>query len=346
MRLSLRKPDDWHLHVRDGAALNAVVRHTARQFQRAVIMPNLVPPVVTVDQALAYRERVLAAANSGGAQFEPLMTLYLTEKTSVEDIRRAAGEATIIGAKLYPAGATTNSDAGVTSLAAIDDVLAVMEEEQFPLLVHGEVTASHVDVFDRESNFVSGVLDPLLRTRPMLRVVVEHVTTRDAVNFVRSAGDSVAATITPQHLLFDRNHLLVGGVKPHLYCLPVLKRASDREALIEAATSGESSFFLGTDSAPHARSTKENACGCAGCFSAPVAMELYAEAFDRAGAMDKLEAFASEYGARFYGRPLNTQNITLEKSPWTVPDVYPFGKETIVPLAAGETLAWRCVDHE
>jgi dihydroorotase len=338
--LHIRRPDDWHLHLRDGAALTAVLPHTAAQFARAIVMPNLKPPVTTVALASAYRERILAALPSG-AHFTPLMTLYLTDNTSPEEIQRARASGFVHGCKLYPAGATTNSDAGVTDIARITAALEAMTETGLPLLVHGEVTREQVDVFDREARFIDEVLSPLHARLPTLRIVFEHVTTAAAVQFVRACAQHVAATITPQHLLLNRNALFQGGIRPHHYCLPVLKRERDRQALLDAVAAGDPRFFLGTDSAPHARSTKENDCGCAGIYSAHAALELYAEAFEQIGALDRLEAFASEFGPRFYELPLNEERITLRREPWTVPQHYPFGDDVLVPLRAGQTLHWR-----
>ncbi|MBX3706032.1 MAG: dihydroorotase [Pseudomonadales bacterium] len=338
--LVLTRPDDWHLHVRDGDALRAVLPFTARQFGRAIIMPNLVPPVVTTAEALAYRERLLAAVPPG-LRFEPLMTLYLTDTTPPEEIVRARASGFVAGVKLYPAGATTNSDSGVTDIRRCDATLAEMARAGLPLLVHGEVTHDHVDIFDREAVFIEEVLRPLLARHPGLKVVFEHITTAEAAEFVIQAPEHVAATITAHHLLLNRNHLLVGGVRPHNYCLPVLKRERHRQALVAAATSGNPKFFLGTDSAPHARSTKENACGCAGTFSAPAAIELYALAFEAAGRLDRLEAFASHHGPDFYGLPRNRHTIMLRRESWRIPDSYPYLDETIVPFMAGETLTWR-----
>jgi dihydroorotase len=339
-RLTLRQPDDWHLHLRDGAALQSVLGHTAAQFARAIVMPNLKPPVTTTALAMAYRERILAARPAGSA-FEPLMTLYLTDRTDPAEISVAKASGIIHGCKLYPAGATTNSDAGVTDIRRIDATLEAMAAAGMPLLVHGEVTHSEVDVFDREARFIDLVLAPLRSRLPGLRIVFEHVTTAAAVQFVQAQAGGVAATITPQHLALNRNALFQGGIRPHLYCLPVLKRERDRTALLDAVTTGDARFFLGTDSAPHARSTKEAACGCAGIYSAHAALELYAAVFEESGALHRLEAFASEFGPRFYGLPLNTGTVTLQRSEWTVPDNYPFAGETIVPLHAGEKLHWR-----
>jgi dihydroorotase len=338
--LTLRQPDDWHLHLRDGAALQSVLAHTAAQFARAIVMPNLKPPVTTTAQAIAYRARILAARPAGNA-FEPLLTLYLTDRTDPSEISVTKASGIVHGCKLYPAGATTNSDAGVTDIRRIDAVLEAMADAGMPLLVHGEVTHNDVDVFDREARFIDSVLAPLRARLPRLRIVFEHVTTQAAVEFVRAQPQGVAATITPQHLALNRNALFQGGIRPHLYCLPVLKRERDRVALLDAVVAGDSRFFLGTDSAPHARSTKEAACGCAGIYSAHAALELYAEVFEQAGALQRLEGFASEFGPRFYGLPLNTGTITLQRSQWMVPASYPFAGETIVPLRAGETLGWR-----
>ncbi|MDQ2640206.1 MAG: dihydroorotase [Pseudomonadota bacterium] len=339
-RLTLRTPDDWHLHLRDGAQLAAVLPHTARQFRRAIVMPNLVPPVTTTARALAYRERILAALPAG-ARFEPLMTLYLTDRTGPGEIEKAKASGFVHGCKLYPAGATTNSDAGVTDIRRIDAVLEAMAGQDMPLLVHGEVTRPEVDVFDREARFIDDVLLPLRTRLPALRIVFEHVTTAAAVEFVRSQASGVGATITPQHLLMNRNALFQGGIRPHHYCLPVLKRERDRVALNEAIAAGDPRFFLGTDSAPHARNAKEHACGCAGIFSAPIALELYCEAFEAAGALPHLQAFASESGARFYGLPFNEGTVTLERGEWLVPDSYPYADQAIVPLRAGGALGWR-----
>ena len=341
MRLTLTRPDDWHLHLRDGEALRAVLPHSARQFARAIVMPNLRPPVTTVATAAAYRQRILAALPAG-MKFEPLMTLYLTDNTPGDEIRRAADSGFVKAVKLYPAGATTNSDAGVTDLAKCDAALAEMEKAGMPLLVHGEVTDPTVDIFDRENVFIDTVLKPLLARHPGLRVVFEHITTKDAAEFVASAGDNVAATITAHHLLYNRNAIFSGGVRPHYYCLPVLKRETHRAALLRAATSGSPRFFLGTDSAPHARHTKEASCGCAGCYTALSALELYAEAFESAGALDRLETFACFNGPDFYRLPRNADTVTLEKRPWVVPEELAYASgETLVPLRAGETLSWQ-----
>lgn len=340
--ITLIRPDDWHLHVRDGAALATVVPHTAARFGRALIMPNLRPPVTTTEQALAYRERILAAVP--GSSFEPLMSLYLTDNTDPDEIDRAKASGRIIAAKLYPAGATTNSDAGVTAIERIHPVLERMEARGLVLCVHGEVTAGDVDVFDRERAFIERVLSPLVRRFPGLRVVFEHITTAEAAQFVRAAGANVGATVTAHHLLLNRNAIFAGGIRPHHYCLPVLKRETHRQALVEAVTSGHARFFLGTDSAPHARSTKENACGCAGCYTAHAGIELYAEVFHAAGALEKLEAFASLNGPAFYGLPPNSDRITLARDAWTVPEAYDYlEQDPLVPLRAGEAIGWRMV---
>ncbi|MCK9284775.1 MAG: dihydroorotase [Rhodocyclaceae bacterium] len=338
--LTLTRPDDWHLHLRDGAAMRAVLPDTARRFGRAIVMPNLKPPVTTVALAAAYRERILEALPAG-LVFEPLMTLYLTDNTSPGEVDAAKASGFVHGIKLYPAGATTNSDVGVTDLAKCSAVLARMETLGVPLLVHGEVTDPAVDVFDREAAFIDTVLVPLLRDFPGLRVVLEHITTREGAQFVVAAGANVAATITAHHLLLNRNALFAGGIRPHHYCLPVLKRDLHRRALVAAATSGNPRFFLGTDSAPHARSAKEHACGCAGCYTAHAGIELYAEAFEAARALEKLEAFASFHGADFYGLPRNRQRITLLKQASQVPAALPYADgDALVPLRAGETVGW------
>lgn len=342
--LTLIRPDDWHLHLRDGETLNAVIADTARQFQRAIVMPNLRPPVTTAEQALEYRERILDAVTLAGLPsdaFTPLMTLYLTDNTSADEIRMAHGTGVIHAVKLYPAGATTNSDAGVTDLMGrCAEALEAMQEIGMPLLVHGEVTDPAVDVFDREAVFIERVMVPLRKAFPELKVVFEHITTKDGVDYVRDAEGPVAATITAHHLLYNRNAIFQGGLRPHWYCLPVLKREVHRKALLDAATSDSDRFFLGTDSAPHPRGLKEHACGCAGCYTALHAMELYATAFERAGRLDRLEAFASRNGPTFYGLPVNTGTLTLERKPFTIPQELPMGGDTLVPLAAGETLNW------
>jgi dihydroorotase len=343
MELTLTQPDDWHLHVRDGTVLASVVPHTARQFGRAIIMPNLQPPVTTTTQALAYRERILSAVPAG-VDFTPLMTLYLTDNTTPDDINEAQASGLVHAVKLYPAGATTHSDAGVTDISKTYAVLEVMEQQGMPLLVHAEVTDAGVDVFDREKAFIDQHLEPLTLRFPALKVVLEHVTTREGIDFVVHAADNVAATLTAHHLLLNRNAMFKGGLQPHAYCLPVLKRETHRQALLEAAISGMRKFFLGTDSAPHARNRKETACGCAGIYTAHAALELYARVFEEAGSLDRLEAFASHFGADFYGLPRNTATITLEKTAWQVPDSYPLGDSEVVPLFAGETLHWRVKD--
>jgi len=338
--LTLRRPDDWHLHLRDADALQAVLPYTSARFARAIVMPNLKPPVTTTALALAYRERILRALPPG-SRFEPLMTLYLTDRTDPAEVDRAKASGHVHGFKLYPAGATTNSEEGVTDIRRVDAVLARMSELGVVLQVHGEVTSPAVDVFDREARFIDNVLTALVERFPGLRIVFEHITTRVAAEFVRNARPGIAATITPQHLLMNRNALFTGGIRPHHYCLPVLKEEADRRALLDVIASGDPRFFLGTDSAPHARSAKEAACGCAGVFSAPAAIELYAEAFEAIGALGRLEGFASEFGADFYDLPRNEERITLIRESWEVPACYPFGKELIVPLRAGERIAWR-----
>jgi dihydroorotase len=338
--ISLRRPDDWHLHVRDGDFLRAVIGFTAERFGRAIIMPNLKPPVTTVELATAYRKRIMEALPKK-ARFEPLMTLYLTDRTDPSEVNRARTSGFIHGFKLYPAGATTNSDSGVTRMENIYGVLERMSEQGVVLQVHGEVTNNDVDVFDREARFIDEVLTPITDRFPKLKIVFEHITTREAVQFVRSARAGVAATLTPQHLLHNRNAIFNGGIRPHYYCLPVLKTEPDRIALVEAAISGDPRFFLGTDSAPHARHTKEVACGCAGIFSAHAGIELYAEAFEAAGALARLESFASDFGADFYGLPRNTGRIKLIKAPRDVPVHYPYGADELVPMRAGERIAWR-----
>ena len=342
-RITLIRPDDWHLHLRDGEHMRAVLPDTARRFARAIVMPNLRPPVTTTEAALAYRARIVTALPPG-ARFEPLMTLYLTDNTPPEEVRRAKASGIVHAVKYYPAGATTNSDSGVTDLARCHDVLAALAEHDMPLLVHGEVTDSEIDIFDRERVFIERVLAPLTQRFPRLKVVVEHITTREAAQFVLEAPRNIAATITAHHLLLNRNALFVGGVRPHHYCLPVIKREAHRAALVAAALSGNPKFFLGTDSAPHARHTKETSCGCAGIYTAHGAIELYAEVFAQADALDRLENFASRYGANFYGLPQNTGTITLERADVKVPDELRFGDETLVPFRAGEALRWRLLD--
>jgi dihydroorotase len=343
MRIELTRPDDWHLHLRDGAAMAAVLPDTARRFARAVVMPNLRPPVTTVEAAAAYRDRIVAALPRG-ASFTPLMTLYLTDETSAAEVGRAKSSGFVHALKYYPAGATTNSDSGVTDLRKVRPALAAMQDLGVPLLLHGEVTDADVDVFDRERVFVERHLASIVRDFPALRVVLEHVTTADAVDFVRGSGPNVAATITAHHLLWNRSELFRGGLRPHAFCLPVLKRERHRRALVQAATGDDPRFFLGTDSAPHARGRKESDCGCAGIYTAHAALELYAEVFEDAGRLDRLEAFGSHRGADFYGLPRNEGRIALERSAWRVPDRLPFGDGELVPMRAGEDLRWRLVD--
>lgn len=337
--LTLTRPDDWHIHFRDGAAMRSVLPDTARVFGRAIAMPNLKPPVVSVADAAAYRDRLRAAA--GSTAFDPLMTLYLTDNTQPDEIRRARASGFVHAVKYYPAGATTNSDSGVTGLAKAYQAIAAMEEVGMPLLLHGEVVDADVDVFDREAVFIERHLVRLMNDFPRLKIVLEHITTRQAVEFVAAAPANVAATITPHHLLYNRNALFHGGIRPHMFCLPVLKREQHRQALVAAAISGNPTFFLGTDSAPHAVGAKETACGCAGIYSAHAAIELYAEAFEEAGALDRLEAFASFYGADFYGLPRHADTITLRRESWTAPARLELGDETLIPLRAGETIRWR-----
>jgi len=339
--LTITRPDDWHLHVRDGAALNTVVPHTAAQFGRAIIMPNLKPPVTTAEQALAYKARIQAAVPAG-VEFEPLMTLYLTDNLPADEIARAK-DAGVVAAKLYPAGATTNSDAGVTDIRKTYKTLEAMQKAGMLLLVHGEVTSSDIDLFDREAVFIDTQLISLRRDFPELKIVFEHITTLEAAQYVADADRFTAASITAHHLLYNRNAIFTGGIRPHYYCLPVLKRETHRKALVQAATGGSPKFFLGTDSAPHPAHLKEHASGCAGCYTAHAAMELYAQAFDAAGALDKLEGFASFHGADFYGLPRNQGTITLKRESWTPPESYAFGETTLKPLAAGEALQWRLV---
>lgn len=340
--LTLRRPDDWHVHLRDGAALAAVLPHTARQFARAIVMPNLKPPVTTTALALAYRDRI-RAARPEGSDFEPLMTLYLTDNTAATELEIASRTESIVGCKLYPSGATTNSDSGVTDVRRLDEALAAMAQFGLVLQVHGEVTADSVDVFELERRFIDEILAPLVERYPTLKVVFEHITTAAAVDFVSRARAGVGATITPQHLLYNRNEMFRGGIRPHFYCLPILKTESDREALIAAATGDNPRFFLGTDSAPHARHTKENACGCAGMYSAHAALELYAEIFDSRGALSRFEAFASERGPDFYGLPRNETRIEMRRVEWQVPAEYNFGSDVVVPMRAGEKLRWIMV---
>ena len=341
--LTITRPDDWHLHLRDGEAMKSVLPDTARRFARAIVMPNLKPPVRTVADAAAYRDRILAALPAG-LKFQPLMTLYLTDHTSPEEIARVRASGFVHAVKYYPAGATTHSDAGVTSVERTYPALEAMEAHGVPLLVHGEVTDPEVDVFDREAVFIDRVLLPVIRRFPKLKVVLEHTTTRAGIEFVKGAPANVAATLTVHHLLYNRNAMFKGGIRPHYYCLPVLKRETHRRALVEAAISGNPKFFLGTDSAPHAQGAKESSCGCAGIYTAHAGIELYAEVFEEAGALDKLEGFASHYGADFYGLPRNTDRIALSKDAWMAPDSLAFGNERLVPLRAGESIRWRLAD--
>ena len=340
--LTLIQPDDWHLHLRDGDALATTVPAAARCFGRSIVMPNLVPPATTVDQARAYYQRILEHRPEG-SDWQPLMVLYLTDNTSPDDIRQAKASGLVFGCKYYPAGATTNSDSGVTDLRRMDDVFATMQEVGLVLQLHGEVTDDDVDIFDREAVFIERHLVHIAEQFPRLKMVFEHITTQQGVDFVRASSANVAATITPQHLLYNRNDMLVGGIRPHLFCLPILKRNRHQQALINAAVSGESKFFLGTDSAPHAQDTKENACGCAGCYSHHAALELYAEVFDQSGALDCLEAFASKNGADFYGLERNSKKVTLRREPWSLPTQIAFSNTQMVPLAAGEALNWQLV---
>ncbi len=340
--ITLTRPDDWHVHLRDGAVLADVVPHTARQFGRAIVMPNLKPPVTTTAMAAAYRDRILAAVPAV-MHFEPLMTLYLTDNTSADEIRRAVDSGFVKGVKLYPAGATTNSDAGVNDLKRCMGALEAMQAHGLPLLIHGEVTDADIDLFDREAVFIERVLQPLRKSLPGLRIVFEHITTKDAADYVRDADGEIGATITAHHLLYNRNAIFKGGIRPHYYCLPVLKRETHRQALMQAATSGNPRFFLGTDSAPHPKGSKEHACGCAGCYTALHAMELYAQAFEAAGALEKLEGFTSFYGADFYRLPRNADKITLQRTDWIIPDEVRMGDATLVPLDAGQALHWKFV---
>jgi len=340
MKITLTRPDDWHLHLRDGAAMASVASASARCFARAIIMPNLKPPITTVEQALAYRQRILAALPDG-TLFQPMMTLYLTDNTSPEEIEKLAQTPDMLAVKYYPAGATTNSDSGVTNMSKVWDVLKVMQEHDVPLLIHGEVTASSVDIFDREHIFIHHYLDSLLEAFPKLRVTLEHITTTEAVDYILAGEERLAASITAHHLLLNRNALFQGGVHPHHYCLPVLKRETHRQALLEAATSGNPRFFAGTDSAPHPRYAKECACGCAGIYTAPAALELYAEVFESLDALDKLEAFVSFHGADFYHLPRNKDTVSLEKRDWNLPEHFTFGDDVVVPLRAGETIHWQ-----
>lgn len=337
--LTITRPDDWHVHLRDGEVLKDTVRDISRYNGRALIMPNTIPPVTDTEMALAYKARIMAEKPS--EQFAPLMALYLTDNTTPDEIRKAKASGAVVAAKLYPAGATTNSDSGVTSAKNIYPVLEAMEEVGMLLLVHGEVTTHDVDIFDREKEFLDTVLAPIVNDFPNLKIVLEHITTADAANFVKNANENVAATITAHHLLYNRNHMLVGGIRPHFYCLPILKRGTHQQALIEAATSGSKKFFLGTDSAPHAKGKKEAACGCAGSYTAHAAVELYAEVFEQEGKLENLEAFASHNGPDFYGVPRNTDTITLEKEEWNVPETMPFGSDIVVPIRGGETVSWK-----
>ena len=343
-KITLTRPDDWHIHLRDGQALNETVQSVSRSFGRAIIMPNLIPPIIRADDAAAYKARIVKHIPQGRA-FQPLMTLYLTDKTTPEWIYEAKKGGDVFALKLYPAGATTNSASGVTDLTNIYPALEAMEECKLPLLIHGEVTDAEVDIFDREKAFIDRHLIPLTQRFPTLKTVMEHITTADAASFVQESGDNVAATLTAHHLLYNRNHLLVGGIKPHYYCLPVLKRNSHQQALLNAATSGSPSFFLGTDSAPHIRGAKESACGCAGCYTAPAALEMYAEAFEMMDSVDKLEAFASHFGPDFYGLPRNQDTVTLIKEEWQMPDSIPFGDDTVIPLKASESMHWRLLSN-
>ena len=337
--LTITRPDDWHVHLRDGNVLSDTVRDIGRYFGRAIVMPNLVPPVVNAEMAKGYYDRIQAQNNS--ETFTPLMVLYLTDQTTPQDIIDAKNSGIVYAAKLYPAGATTNSSSGVTDINNIDAVIAQMQECEMPLLIHGEVTTHEIDIFDREKVFIETILAPLVARYPNLSVVLEHITTKDAVDFVKSAGDNIAATITAHHLLYNRNDMLVGGIRPHYFCLPILKRNTHQQALIEAATSGSAKFFLGTDSAPHAKHAKESACGCAGSYTAHAAIELYAEVFDFEGKLENLEAFASLNGPRFYNLPVNTDTITLEKSVWDVPETMTFGDDVVVPIRANEQIQWQ-----
>lgn len=339
-KLTITRPDDWHLHVRTGAVLQTVIPHTARQFGRAIIMPNLIPPVTTVAQATTYREEIMQAVPENN-DFNPLMTLYLTESTAIDEIRKVSESEHVHALKLYPAGATTNSESGVSTLSSIYPILEEMEKLEVPLLIHGEVTDKEIDIFDREREFIEKPLTHIVAGFPDLRIVVEHVTTREAVQFVQSASANVAATITPQHLMFNRNAILAGGIRPHHYCLPIIKRESHRRSLIEAAVSGDPKFFLGTDSAPHLKHLKESSCGCAGCYSAHAALELYAEIFDQNNALARLEGFASHFGADFYRMPRNTKKITLEKTSWSIPNAFKVDNNDLVPLKAGEQISWK-----
>lgn len=338
-KITITAPDDWHIHLRDGSNLDSIVQHAEKQFKRAIVMPNLVPPVTTVEQANAYRERLLSFTQ--GTSFNPLMTLYLTDSTSPEEIHKAATANDVYAVKLYPAGATTNSDSGVTNIQNVTASLAAMEETGLPLLIHGEVTDNDIDIFDREKVFIDRVLLDIVKQFPKLKIVLEHVTTKDGIDFILNSNENIAGTLTAHHLLLNRNAIFQGGIKPHNYCLPILKREKHRQALLDAATSGSPKFFLGTDSAPHMQSKKETACGCAGIYTAHAAIELYAEAFDSINKLNMLEKFASFNGPDFYGLPRNTETITLVKESWTVPESYPYATENVIPFRANETISWR-----
>ena len=340
--ITIVRPDDWHVHLRDGEVLKNTVKDISRYFGRAIVMPNLVPPVTNTELAKAYYDRIMAAQPR--ADFKPLMVLYLTDSTSIQDIKEAKESGVVFAAKLYPAGATTNSSSGVTDITKMKDVLETMQNVGMPLLIHGEVTTDDIDIFDREQVFIDTILSPLVASYPNLKIVLEHITTKNAVDFVNSAGDNVAATITVHHLLFNRNHMLVGGIRPHYFCLPILKRNIHQQALIEAATSGSAKFFLGTDSAPHAQHAKESSCGCAGSYTAHAAIELYAEVFDQENALDKLEAFASLNGPAFYQLPINEDKITLIRKPWQVPAMLSFGNDVVVPIRSEDSIVWQVED--
>ena len=344
--LTITRPDDWHVHLRDGDALINTCADMARYFQRIIVMPNLTPPATTVEEAAAYRQRIIAAMSGLTRQFEPLMVLYLTDRTDADEIARAADSNFVHAIKLYPAGATTNSDAGVADLQSLYPTLAAMEEHDIPLLIHGEVTDHHIDIFDREKVFIDRHLAPIVDKFPKLRVVLEHITTKDAVDFITAAPTTIAATITAHHLMFNRNDMLVGGIRPHYFCLPILKRNSHQKALRDAAISANPKFFLGTDSAPHTTANKENSCGCAGIYTGHAAIEFYTEVFEQLGALDRLEDFASHFGADFYRLPRNTDTITLEKKAWTVPSQLPLGKEFLTPLRAGEEISWQVTEQK
>ncbi len=342
MKFTLRRPDDWHLHLRDGAAMQSVVGHTASRFGRAIVMPNLKSPVTTTDAALAYRQRILDALPDD-SHFNPLMTLYLTDNTPSDEIHKAHASGQIMAVKYYPAGATTNSDSGVTDISKPRAALEALQEVGMPLLIHGEVTDPDVDVFDREAIFIDTLLSPLIKRMPALKIVLEHITTQQGIEFVEQTPSTIAGTLTAHHLLMNRNALFKGGIRPHNYCLPILKREQHRQALVKAATSGNPKFFLGTDSAPHTQPAKESACGCAGLYTAHAAIELYAEAFEQAGALDKLEAFASRFGPKFYGLPENTGSLVLEKTEWQVPDYFPLGDDRLIPMRAGDFIGWKII---